>query len=568
MKPETETATVINMMNKSILKTILSYIARDYESTIFLSQRMTRPLLFISSLLFLFACGKSSDDQAKELTFENQAIPLKDKIKKATSDEYLSNLGFKSEDIELIQEVYRATGYKANWINDSALTEKGKEVKELLEKPLAIGLPDTRSSLNESYNFIQEELTLTLALSKTVNDLRGGIIDYEKGVLKPKANVSADTLIQALNLRNAKNSRLKFLGFGPRDTTYSALAKGLIKYYDTYPIDTNTFQVVTNKKDSALALKLAEEALLSKGYIKIKTGDTTVINPALRIFQLENGLKPDAVIGKYTSRCLNESTQHKLLRVALAMDKIRAHDPYPPKCIRINIPEYMLRFYEQDTLRSEHKIIVGTDENQTPELESKLRKIVVYPYWSVPYSIASKEILPALKYNPGYLARNNYKLFRKGEEVDPYSVNWRKIGENSFPFKVIQQPGKGNSLGVIKFDFPNSSSVYFHDTPSKGLFGTDVRSYSHGCMRTHKPVDLAKKVLEYDSLPYHRNDIIPDSLDSILARNENYEIALVDRFPIFIEYMSVVSVNQEMIVHYDIYNRDEKYLKLFAKKDD
>ena len=103
--------------------------------------------------------------------------------------------------------------------------------------------------------------------------------------------------------------------------------------------------------------------------------------------------------------------------------------------------------------------------------------------------------------------------------------------------------------------------MYVHDTPSKGLFGTDVRSYSHGCMRCQNPVDLGKMMLDYDSLGKKRNDLTRDSLDSLLLVKENYVIRLKDQVPIFIEYSTVTADADRIIFWLDIYKRDEEYLK-------
>jgi murein L,D-transpeptidase YcbB/YkuD len=251
------------------------------------------------------------------------------------------------------------------------------------------------------------------------------------------------------------------------------------------------------------------------------------------------------------------------------MDKMRRHAKYPEKFIRVNLPEYMLRYYVNDSLKSVHNIVCGTVDHQTPELKSKVHSIVVYPYWNVPFSIASKEILPALKANRNYLTKNNYKIFKGDREIDPHSVNWKKIKKNTFPYKVVQQPGPGNSLGIIKFEFHNSHSVYIHDTPVKYLFKTDVRSYSHGCMRCQNPVDLGKVILDYDTLRRgHRkiggkgNPLTPDSLDSLMVVAENYPIKLMDQVPVYVEYQSVVADREHMVFHLDIYKRDEEYLKI------
>jgi murein L,D-transpeptidase YcbB/YkuD len=315
------------------------------------------------------------------------------------------------------------------------------------------------------------------------------------------------------------------------------------------------------KLDSVHTYRKAIRSLVTKGYLK-EGSDSLAYVAALKLFQEHNGLKPDGKVGQYTAMALNESSHNKVLRAALVLDRMRVAREYPEKHIRINIPEYLLRYYVKDSLKRIHNIIVGKPENQTPELNSKVRNIVVYPYWNVPYSIASKEILPEAKRSAKYFSRNNFKVYRHDREINPYAVNWSRIKENSFPYEVIQQPGPENSLGIIKFEFHNNYSVYVHDTPTKYLFKTDVRAYSHGCMRCQDPVDLAKTVLDYDSLRKKRNDITADSLDSLLTLGENYSIRLKDPVPIFIEYNTVYADREKFIFHLDIYKRDEEYLKI------
>lgn len=258
---------------------------------------------------------------------------------------------------------------------------------------------------------------------------------------------------------------------------------------------------------------------------------------------------------------LNESSLRKVERILLAMDKIRDRKIRPEKYIYINIPEYKLRYYVDSKIKSEHKIIVGKIITQTPELESKLRKIVFYPFWNVPYSISSKEILPNIKKDSSYLKNHNYELFKNKNKLNPDSVDWTKIYQNSFPFKVRQKPGFTNSLGIVKFDFYNKFSVYFHDTPSKYLFNTYVRSYSHGCMRTENPVHLAREILDNDKRGWKFNTYI-DSLDSILNRRTNHEIKLLSPIPVFIEYQTVSRTKNNIASYIDIYSRDDEYIKI------
>ncbi len=511
--------------------------------------------------LILIGCSDSVNS-LEEKPFEQQAISAQEKIKLALAPEYLEKLGISSEDQSYLSDVYQQRNHKPFWINDSMLTDLGFKLKEVFKQPEQLGVPSKRHIYPKSSNFVQDEIANTLIFAQVVNDLKKGVINFETKKKNPVDKISSTQLDSLVQLDASSDLRPQFLQYSVQDSNYSVLGKGLIHLMDAYPMDSTTFKVRSIKFDSTESVILATKALISKGYLKVDN-DTAAMFVALKEFQIQNGLKPDGVIGRYTSIALNESTTHRRDRIILAMDKIRSREDRPAKYIRINIPEYKLRFYINDSLKSDHNIVVGRTENETPELTSKLSRIVAYPYWNVPYSISSKEILPAAKMNPSYFERHRYKIYKKGEEVDPLTIDWRNIGETSFPFKVVQDPGRSNSLGIIKFVFPNSHSVYFHDTPSKSLFSADVRAYSHGCMRTQNPVDLATRILERDVRGRKVNDVvIPDSLDSIMSRGENYAIRLLDPIPIYVEYVTVARVGNQMVTHIDIYGRDEEYLKI------
>lgn len=536
-----------------------------YTNVINYHQYMKTYILPAISIVFLtlilIGCGDSANS-LDEKPFEEQAISAQEKIKRALDTEYLEKLGISSEDQSYLKDVYAKRSNKPFWINDSMMTDLGEQLKVILKKPEQLGVPVNRHRYPKSNNFVQEEISNTLIFAQVVNDLKKGVINFETKKKNPLAKVPAAEIESLIQFDSSNDLRPQFLNFSTNDSSYAVLGKGLIQLMDSYPMDETTFEVRSIKFDSTESIIKATEALVSKGYLKGDT-DTAAMFVALKEFQVQNGLKPDGVIGKYTSIALNESTAHRRDRIILAMDKIRSRATRPAKYIHINIPEYKLRFYINDSLKSDHNVVVGRDENQTPELTSKLSRIVAYPYWNVPYSISSKEILPSAKMNPNYFERHHYKIYRKGEEVDPLTVDWKSIGETSFPFKVVQDPGRSNSLGIIKFLFPNSHSVYFHDTPSKSLFGADVRAYSHGCMRTQNPIDLATRILERDVRGRKVNDVvIPDSLDSIMSRGENYNIRLLDPIPIYVEYVTVVRAGEQMVTHIDIYGRDEEYLEI------
>lgn len=520
---------------------------------------------FIIFICLLFVSSCAEEEKTIEIDFfENDAIPLKRKIQRVLETSYLINLGFKEEHCLWLQAYYSNRNYKAQWINDSVLNPAGMELKETLNRSLWFGIPDNRLKMSElsKNNWVEQEVLLTAKTALILHDLNKGFLNFEEKKYKGEYFVTTEYMDSIIKL----NKKLRFaeilLVQGVKDSNYQFMSNKLYEFCSSYPMDKSVFEIESIRTDSLLAEGKTKKALVSKGYLQKEDVDSTTFTEALMLFQKHNGLKQDAVIGKHTSHALNESTYSKVLRAALNMDRLRKDEKYPDRCIRINIPEYKLRFYVKDSLKRIHNIVVGTPLNQTPQLQSKIRSIVVYPYWTVPYSISSKEILPAVKRNTGYLAKNNYKIFRNDAEVNPYSVNWKKIKENSFPYKVRQEPGPKNSLGIIKFEFHNTYSVYVHDTPAKSLFRTDIRAYSHGCMRCENPVDLGRTILDYDSVGRKRNDLTADSLDTLLMRAENYVIKLKNPVPIFVEYATVYADRDVIIFYPDIYKREEEYLKI------
>ena len=163
----------------------------------------------------------------------------------------------------------------------------------------------------------------------------------------------------------------------------------------------------------------------------------------------------------------------------------------------INIPSASFFVYSNDTVSLYSRLVVGKPSTPTPTLSSKITEVIAYPYWNVPNKIATKELLPSIKRNIGYLDDNNFQVLDKqGKVLDPYKITWQNLGASNFPYSIRQSTGCDNSLGVLKFNFYTPFTVYLHDTPFKGMFYLNKRYFSHGCMRIEKPVDLAQILLK------------------------------------------------------------------------
>lgn len=223
---------------------------------------------------------------------------------------------------------------------------------------------------------------------------------------------------------------------------------------------------------------------------------------ALMRFQERHGLEPDGVIGRRTAAALAAPIGWRIAQVVLAMERLRRLPvERGPRWLLVDIAGFRLELIEEPALGQERvllesPIIVGTRYNQTPELSARALAVTLNPYWHVPRSIAVKEILPDVKKDRTWLARNEMVVLdRDGRRVDAATVDWRALGPGNFPYRLRQNWGAKNPLGRIKLEMPNRYDVYLHDTPKKELFARAVRTFSHGCMRVARIHELATLLL-------------------------------------------------------------------------
>ena len=206
-------------------------------------------------------------------------------------------------------------------------------------------------------------------------------------------------------------------------------------------------------------------------------------------------------------------------------------------------------------------VIIGEEEDQTPEIRSDLKTIVFNPTWSVPYSIASEEMLPRIVADPDYFDKHGYQVYdRDGQLVDPADVDWGAYSENNFPFRLVQSPGPANQLGRIKFMVPNPYSICMHDTPARSLFANVNRALSHGCVRIDDPLRFAELVLESEGMTR-------DDIESKIESGETTSVKLEEPLPVYIVYWTA-EVGDNGTVHFynDIYDRDASLLERIEKE--
>lgn len=276
---------------------------------------------------------------------------------------------------------------------------------------------------------------------------------------------------------------------------------------------------------------------------------------AMKLFQTNAQLDVDGVMGPATVVALNGGVPVTTADIIANMERWR----WMPRDlgefnVLVNIPEFRLAITRGGREEYTTRVVVGTTKNQTPIFSDSIRHVVVNPYWNVPSSIIKGEIAPAVLRDPGYTDSHNMDLLYNGEPVSPWQVNWNMVSGTNFPFRVRQRPGPGNSLGQIKFLFPNKHDVYLHDTPSKSLFSRSARAFSHGCVRVENPMDFA------DALMANEANISRASLEAMFGPNEKW-VNPQTQIPVHIAYFTIRVDGEGALSSYgDVYGHNAKLI--------
>jgi len=473
-----------------------------------------------------------------------------------------------------ISEIY--TTNSLLWLNDSLqLNPQGVLLFDALTNANAYGLvPESYKSSN-LFDFKQSiyekelkdrielsakfEKTLSELFLKLGHDLQVGIIDTTSYKYE---FYSAKKIIDPLDLLkdNDQNNYEQLIALQPQTPEYQNLQNKLENYLTQHSFNDTSVLVPIFKDDSVTAYKIAAKALVIHDYLKDSTNNRDSILDALVKFQINNGLTPDSLIGKNTANALSENPYHNFLKAAVTLQKLRWEDQWAQPYILANIPGYTIRIRKDNKIILENRVVVGVIGKETPELDSELKRMIVYPFWNVPYSIKTEEIIPKMKKDSTYLQRNGYELI-KGGKVQPYSsLSNSDIQTGNVPFSIRQKGGRSNALGVVKFIFPNKHSVYFHDTPSKRFFYNDIRAYSHGCVRVQNPLSLAEQILELDNSNYNI-----DTVKAFISRKERKTINLKTKIEVHIRYYTALANENGIFFYKDVYGRDEELLNIMSK---
>ena len=270
------------------------------------------------------------------------------------------------------------------------------------------------------------------------------------------------------------------------------------------------------------------------------------LQEAVRRFQNRHGLDPDGAAGKGTLAALAVPAERRVRQIEINLDRWRwLPRDLGERYIIVNIAGFELNLMEGGAPALSMRVVAGKPTNRTPMFTSTMTNIVLNPYWNPPPGIMKKEILPHIARDPGYADREGFEVVRSGSRVE-----------------VRQRPGPKNALGKVKFLFPNRFDVYLHDTPSRSLFSRTVRSFSHGCIRLEKPVELAEYLLKDDPA------WTPQRIAAALARGREQWVTVPRPLPVHLVYWTAwVDDAGTAQFRDDLYGRDKPLLEILGKDE-
>jgi L,D-transpeptidase YcbB len=360
----------------------------------------------------------------------------------------------------------------------------------------------------------------------------------------------------------------KFLSaFESRNPHYRALKKMLVLYramaesggWPTIPAGAN---IVAGGSDPRVP-SIRSLLLMTGDHKGVGSGGNTydpATVEAMKRFQARHGLEARGLVGKQTILALNVPPAERARQIMLNMERWR----WMPENLgnhhfMVNLAAFELQEVQSLDVIDRMNVVVGAVATQTPEFSDELEYVEINPTWTVPYSIATKEMLPKLRQNPFAYAAD-FDVFANGKLASWNSINWNAYGPGKFPFTFRQHPGPKNALGKVKFMLPNAHNIYLHDTPSKDKFLQTSRAFSHGCIRLSRPMDLAYRIVgEIAGWPKVK-------IDGTFAGGKTTRVSLPARIPVHLIYSTAFDGANGVEFRPDVYGRDRKlYAALFGK---
>lgn len=574
----------------------MGYAARRHYTTMHIFKK-DHPYLIIGFLcLFAIVSCKSKSKKGdsiastpEELSQKTTAL-IEAYINDATADGRLDDTTISLYQPAISRLLYSKTSFASLWGGQQQWHPLGDSLFHFIESSQLFGLFPEDYHIGQLKNIREKveadslgkgdrkdanlwalsDILLTDALVQIIKDIKLGRLPNDSITLRKDSTLSNEFYQQQLVAIQQSGLAATIAALEPKQKGYHQLKAGIKSFLDS--ADYREFTKVPYPiKDKSKFDRALQKRLYEGGYIAFDStaADSLQLADAVKLFQKKKGITVDGRAGEGTIRMLNVNDREKFIRIAISMDKYKMlPEIMPSKYIWVNASSNYLELIDGNEVKLTSRVICGKPKTRTPLLTSDINSLITYPQWVPPPSIVSKEILPAVKKNPGYLAKKGFSLVdAKGNEVDPYSVDWSKYSKG-IPYRVVQGSGDANALGIMKFVFNNKYSVYLHDTNQRYLFGNSMRSLSHGCVRVQDWEKLVYFILRNDSLTAKNGNYTKaDSVKTWLNRKQKRSIAVRNKIPVYIRYVTCEGQNGKIVFFDDVYAED-KFIreKYFAAK--
>jgi murein L,D-transpeptidase YcbB/YkuD len=518
--------------------------------------------------------GESNSEQEKKITKRDYTITRENAyndifLDSTSLEKFIANKKLPDSLSRRMRSFYNARNYQFAWFTSNGLTEQGLTFwnihsyetttgdTSLMDKTLEAKMKTLMADSSFPVSASDRSMVNTEFLL-TEHFIKHTLGAYEKGYVKRKEmerfipTKKENPIRLADSLLNKKHKDDKY--FEDVNNAYKLLKVELNKYVDiekrggwqTITADAKKLKYrISSPAVVALKRRLQLTAYMPLNDTSQVFDDT--LSMGIKQAQQSFGYKPDGILTASLIKDLNVPVEKRIEQILINMNRMRWMPQEPEgKLILVNIPEFVLHFVDGKNKVFDMNVVVGKEGHNTMMFTGKLSTIVFSPYWNVPPSIVKKEILPHMASNPNYLEQQQME-----------------VTGNAGGLPVVRQlPGEKNSLGKVKFLFPNSYDIYFHDTPAKSLFNQDKRAYSHGCIRLSDPLKMAEYLLR-DNSEWPEEKII----EAMNSGNEKF-VKVKEPIPVFITYYTAwVDENGLLNFRDDIYKRDAVVSqKMFASR--
>ena len=501
---------------------------------------------------------------------------LRDRIDMLLSTHEATVEGTPIAAVQLIDAVYATRDYRAAW-NDPAMVkqlydqvlrsaEHGLDPQDFHAGQLGSRLASGPQPDDPAFR-ADTEILCTDAVARLAITLQYGKLDPAN--LDPAWNFSRqiirqDPLAYFNKVLDTKTVGLALATLGPQNPYYRRFQNGL-KEYRAIVAAGGWPTVSTGPVLSVGSTGPRVEQLRQR--LKV-TGDLPGPDPAnpsafneeleaaVEHFQIRHGIDADGKAGPRTIEEMNVPVETRINQFRASLERMRwVFRDLPARYLIVDVAGFSAYLMENGEKVWGTRVQVGKPYHATPVFKDTMRYIDFNPTWTIPPGILRKETLPRVRRDPEYLSRNNMSVVTtSGKIVDPSTIDWAATTKG-FPYMIRQEPGDHCALGRVKFMFPNKYMVYLHDTPSKGLFSRTERAFSHGCIRTQNPFDLAEILLADQGWDRAK-------IDQVVASKKTTRVNLDNPITVMLLYWTA-EVGDDGTVHFrkDVYNRDAPIIK-------